>query len=229
MAKRILIIGRSGTGKSTAIRTLPTEETFIINVEGKDLPFKPKGYTKLESLDAPPIKGNLVSTHNVNTILKIMQFISDNRPEIKNIVLDDWQYIAMHQFIGKISEKGFEKFNILGRDIVNLASLPKTLREDLNVYYMTHQDTSRNEFTGEVEHKAKSFGKLVDTAVGGLEGLFSIVLYTEVVKTKEGVEHYFVTNNDGSTTAKTPLEMFDSTYIPNDLNLINDAINNFYK
>ena len=229
MAKRILIIGESGTGKSTAMMTLPPAETFIINVEGKELPFRAKGYKKVPALNEPPKEGNMAVTHDPNTIMRLLTYISTDRPEIKNIIIDDWQYIAMHQFMSKINEKGFDKFNKLGKDIVDMASLPKTLREDLNVYYVSHQEDWRSELTGEVKKKSKSFGKLVDNAVGGLEGLFAIVLFTAVENDKGKVKHYLVTQNDGTTTAKSPIGMFEEVNIPNDFNLVNTKINEFYK
>jgi hypothetical protein len=67
---------------------LNPEQTFIINVEGKDLPFRPKGYTRV-SLDGPPVNGNIASTHKADTIIKLMKFVSDSRPEIKHLIVDD--------------------------------------------------------------------------------------------------------------------------------------------
>jgi len=229
MAKRVLIIGGSGTGKSTSIRTLDPKTTFIINVEGKDLPFKPQGYTFVDVSAGPPEKGNFTITNSPDTIIRILKFISEKRPDIKSVIIDDWQYVAMHEFVGKIREKGFDKFNILGKNIIDICSLPKTLREDLTIFYLTHQEKERDEMTGEIYYKAKSFGKLVDNVVGGLEGLFSIVLFTEVQRTKEGVNHLFVTQNLGNTTAKTPMTMFTELYIPNDLQLVSNTINTYYK
>lgn len=226
MAKRILIVGESGSGKSTSLRNLNPKETFIINVEGKEFPFRPKGYSKVEEL--PPVKGNVLTTHDAELVVKTLQYISDNRPEIKNVIVDDWQYVSMHTFIDKIKVKGYEKFNLMGADIKNMACAPKTLRDNLNVYYLTHPESLRDEITGETKYKAKTLGKLVDNYVT-LDGLFSIVLYTDVVKTKEGVEHYFITQNEGNTTAKTPIDMFESVRIPNDLNYVNQKIEEYYK
>lgn len=227
MAKRILVVGNSGSGKSTSIRKLKPEETFIINVEGKDLPFKPQGYTNVDIKAGPPAKGNVASTHEASTIMRIMEYVSQNRPEIKHIIVDDFQYVSMHEFMSKIAQKGFEKFNVMGKNLTDMVSFPKHLREDLKVYFFSHPEIVKDELTGEVSYKAKTLGKLVDNVVT-LDGMFSIVLFTEIVKTKEGIEHYFVTQSDGSTTAKTPIGMFNNVRIPNDLSLVNDAIDNFY-
>ncbi len=161
MARRVLLIGNSGTGKSTAMMTLNPASTFIINVEGKDLPFKPKGYTRIP-LGSPPDKGNLAVAHEPSVVLKLLTYISENRPEIKDIIIDDWQYIAMHQFMLKIAETGFQKFNTLGKSIIDIASLPKKLRDDLTVTYLTHEETVMNESTGEKIRKSKSFGKALN-------------------------------------------------------------------
>jgi hypothetical protein len=128
----------------------------------------------------------------------------------------------------KINVKGFEKFNKIGKDIVDIAKLPKELREDLKVYYISHAEPVRDEVSGEVTYKAKTVGKVVDNVVN-LDGMFSIVLYTKVEKTKDGIQHYFITQNDGGTTAKTPIGMFDSFLIPNNLQIVSDAIDKFYE
>lgn len=228
MAKRILVVGNSGSGKSTSMRNLKPEETFIINVEGKDLPFKPKGYSNVDISQGPPVKGNVASTHDAQLIIKLMEYVSNNRPEIKHIIIDDFQYVSMHEFMSKIQQKGFEKFNVMGKNITDLVSFPKNLRDDLKVYFFSHPEVVKDEVTGEITYKAKTLGKLVDNVVT-LDGMFSIVLFTNIVKTKQGIEHTFVTQSDGTNTAKTPISMFNDVLIPNDLKLVSDAIDNFYK
>ena len=225
MAKRVLIVGKSGTGKSASIRTLNPASTFIISVEKVELPFRPKGYKIVTEL--PPKEGNILVAKDAELIVKTMKFISENRPEIKTIIIDDWQYVSMHTFMDKIKVKGFEKFNQIGLNIRDMAEVSKELRDDLLVCYLTHPQESTNDLTGEVEYKAKTIGKLVDNYIT-LDGMFSIVLYTDVVKTKEGINYYFVTQNEGNTTAKTPIKMFEDVRIPNDLNYVNEKINEYY-
>jgi hypothetical protein len=109
-----------------------------------------------------------------------------------------------------------------------IAELPKQLtRDDLDIFYLTHSESAFDDSTGQKYAKAKTVGKLVDNVIT-LEGMFTIVIYTEVEKTKEGVKHWFVTQNDGSTTAKSPMGMFEEIKIPNDLKLVKEKLNEYY-
>lgn len=61
-----------------------------------------------------------------------------------------------------------------------------------------------------------------------LEGLFTAIFYTKVSKGADNkITYQFVTNNDGEFPAKTPIGMFDSLYIPNDLGIIAETIDKF--
>lgn len=221
MAKGVLIVGSSGTGKSTSVRNLNPEETFLINVQGKPLPFVSKGYVKCAPGE-PPAKGNIYVTDRVKTIKDIISYISTNRPEIKSIVIDDTQYCAVNEFMRRIDEKGFSKFNDIGHDIWRLPQALPTFRDDLVVYFLYHDEMSIDE-DGRKYKRAKQMGKLIDQQVGGIEGYFTYVLFTEVKKENNEIKYSFVTNNEGDTTAKTPMGMFELR-IPNDLNLINQKL-----
>jgi hypothetical protein len=226
MAKSALIVGESGTGKSTAIEKLNPKETFIINVQGKDLPFKQKGYVKC-SEGKPPAEGNLYYTDKIATILKLVSYISENRKDIKNIVVDDAQYIAVNEFMNRLYEKGFNKFNDVGFGIWSLPEVLPRLREDLFVFIIYHSELATDD-NGDRFHRAKQMGKLAQQQVGGIEGYFTYVIFTEVERKEDGIHHNFVTNNEGDTTAKTPKGMFDLR-IPNDLNFVREGILEFSK
>jgi adenylate kinase family enzyme len=230
MARGILIVGQSGTGKSTSVSTLDPKETFIINVQGKDMPFKGynKNYTKVNIASGPPVKDNMLVSDDAIVIKKVIEYIASNRPEIKSIIIDDWQYAAANEFMRKAEQKGFEKFTSIGKNIWMIAELPKQLtRDDLDIFYLTHSESAFDDSTGQKYAKAKTVGKLVDNVIT-LEGMFTIVIYTEIEKTKEGVKHWFVTQNDGSTTAKSPMGMFEEIKIPNDLKLVKEKLNEYY-
>ena len=230
MARGILIIGQSGTGKSTSVATLDPKETFIINVQGKDMPFKGylKNYQQVDIAAGPPKTGNMLVSDDAMVIKKVIEFVSENRPEIKSIVIDDWQYAAANEFMRKAADKGFEKFTSIGKNIWMIAELPKQLkRVDLDIFYLTHAESAFDDSTGSKFMKAKTVGKLVDNVIT-LEGMFTVVIYTEVEKTKEGIKHWFITQNDGSTTAKSPMGMFDETKIPNDLKFVKEKLNEYY-
>lgn len=221
MAKGVLIVGATGSGKSTSARNLNPKETFIINVQGKPLPFDDKKYVECEA-GQPPAKGNLYYTDNVKTIKNVLQYISENRPEIKHVVIDDYQYAAVNEFMRRLQEKGFTKFNDIGFGIWSIPEMLPKLRRDLIVFFLSHEETyiddNQNKF-----RRAKSMGKLIEQQVGGIEGYFTYVMFTEVSKDDNGINHNFVTNNEGDTTAKTPIGLFDMR-IPNDLTIISKAI-----
>jgi len=222
MAKGVLVIGAPGSGKSTSGRNLPPEETFIINVQGKPLPFNDEGYTNC-NLKGPPELGNVYYTDQPAVIISILQYISANRPEIKYVLIDDYQYCAVNEFMKRVSEKGFDKFNQIGAGIWSVPAMLPTLRDDLMVCFLQHDEVTTDEI-GNKSRRAKQMGKLIDQQVGGIEGYFTYVLFTDVFKKDGKIHHTFLTNNEGDITAKTPMGMFDELHIDNDLMLIAEKL-----
>ena len=221
MATGVLIIGQSGTGKSTSITKLPPDETFIINVAGKPLPFK--GWrSKYEIYDPLTKKGNMINTDSPSEVLKFLRGVSSSRPEIKYIILDDCQYVSGNEYMRRSKETGFAKFTDVTANLFGILDSIKTLREDLYVFPMFHPEVDTDEM-GNRMIKAKTIGKAFDKYIT-LEGMFSIVLYTAVKKTDHGLEYSFVTQNTGSNTGKAPMGMFDTLEIPNDLLGVVNAI-----
>lgn len=54
-----------------------------------------------------------------------------------------------------------------------------------------------------------------------LEGLFTYVLFTKVITNENNeTEYKFVTNSDGTCTAKTPMGLFKDILIDNDLDFV---------
>jgi hypothetical protein len=225
MAKGVLIVGESGSGKSTSIENLDPSSTFIINVKGKSLPFKgwKSKYSLFSSKDNP--SGNYYTTDQASIVVGILNHISANMPHIKVVVLDDYQYISASEFMAKADQKGFDKFTSIGKNLYSTADLPSKLRDDLCIFYLNHAEVAQD-LDGNRKLKAKTIGKLVDNVIT-LEGLFTIVLYTEVEKTKEGMKYMFLTQTDGSNTAKSPKGMFSSDKIPNDLATVVKAIEDY--
>lgn len=222
MALGILVIAESGAGKSTSIETLNPAETFIINVANKPLPFK--GWRKKYSVwskDNPT--GNMYTGSTPENIEACMKYVSEKRKEIKTLVIDDFQYMSSFEFFDSVGEKGYEKFTRIGAALARIARLPKDMRDDLTVVFLTHAEES-TDIEGKKKFKAKTIGKMVDEKLT-LEGLFSIVLFGKVKKDKEGVIRYvFETQNNGENTCKSPKGMFDSFEIANDLKLVTEAI-----
>jgi hypothetical protein len=220
-SKLIAIIGPSGSGKSTSIRTLNPDETFIINVARKELPFR--GAEKLYNVD----KKNYVEVDDIKQITTYLQQISTSAPHIKNIVMDDAIYSMAFNMVKKATETGFVKFSLLLQDVTTMLTTARRLREDLKVFYMSHSETIEDEGRI-VSRKIKTVGKALDNQIV-LEGLFTICLYTHVDEDKDGKPTYnFVTNRYQTYPAKSPMGMFEDTLIPNDLNAVCETIDAYY-
>jgi len=222
MAQGVLIIGESGSGKSTSIKNLKPEETFIINVSGKALSFKGwKSKYKNWSKDDPT--GNMFTSADHKQIEACMRYVSEKRPEIKNLIIDDFQYMSSFEFFDRSDEKGFEKFTQIGAALARISRTPIKLRDDLVVFFLTHVEEG-TDIEGRKKYKAKTIGKMIDEKLT-LEGLFTIVLFCKAKKDKDGnINYIFETQNSGDNTCKTPQDMFLSVTIPNDLQIVRDAI-----
>lgn len=197
----VLILGESGTGKSASLRNFEPDDVSIFNVAAKPLPFRKK----------LPIK----STSDYNTIC---QGIAQSQK--KAFVIDDSQYLLCFESFAKAKEIGYGKFTDMALHFYNLVQFViRQAPPDVIVYFLHHTETDGN--TGKV--KAKTMGKMLDNQLT-LEGLFSIVLmaYTD------GKKHTFITQSDGFTTAKSPMEMFP-VEIDNDLKAVDQAIREYYE
>lgn len=222
MANSVLVIAESGSGKSTSIRNLNPKETVIINIANKPLPFK--GWkSKYTTLDKTNPDGNLINVSSGPGVYKAMQHVSEKMPHIKQLVVDDWQYMSSFEYFDKANEKGYDKFTQIAANLAQVAKLPKDLREDLTIFFLTHSEES-TDVNGNRKVKAKTVGKMIDNALT-LEGLFSIVLFGRVNREDDGSLHYgFDTQTNGENTCKSPMGMFEDKFIPNDLAIVRDAI-----
>jgi hypothetical protein len=221
-SKLIGIVGSTGTGKSTAIKHLDPKETYIINVAKKELPFK--GSEKLYNTE----NKNYKEVDDANEISRLLKVISEKAPHIKNIIIEDSNYIMGFNMVAKATEVGFTKFSILAKDMVELFRTARTLRDEITVFYITHPETIED--GGEIiGYKIKTAGKLIDNQVL-LEGLLTVCLYTLVEESKDGTASYnFVTNRFRKFPAKSPDGMFDELKIPNDLQFVVNKVNEYYK
>lgn len=222
MANKALVFGESKTGKSTAIRNLDPSTTFIINISDKAPPFKgwKKYYIPFSSKD---LTGNMVSVSRIDHILSVMEIVDKKLPNIKTLILEDFQYMSGFEFMARIKERGYEKFNDIAANINMVAGIkPKEMREDLIIFYLNHEEDKSDE-KGVTKIKAKTCGQLIDKLIT-FEGLFTTVLRSNKRKGEKGIEYFFETQTDGVTTAGTPMGMFDSAEIPNDLEIVRKAI-----
>lgn len=206
MAEKILIMGESGTGKSTSIRNCDPATTVIVNPVGKPLPFR--GSRKFASLNG------------VTDADKICKFMKDAaKAGAKIIVVDDFQYILSVPYMNRIKENGWDKWNDFGENYFKIIDVCNELPEDVCVYYLTHCETLENGIT-----TVKLIGRLLREKIT-IEGLFTIVLKTGV---NEG-NYYFFTQNSGKDTVKSPMGMFDVYAIENDLAYVDTKIRNYYE
>lgn len=223
MGNKILVIGDSGSGKSTATRNLDPKTTFYINVIGKPLPFKGwKGkYTVCNSANP---KGNLVATHNAEEIVELIRGVSIRRPEIKTIVVDDAQYIMSFEFMARAKERGFDKFVEIGKHMFDVLCAPDKTRPDLTTIFLSHsEDVSVNGYT---KTKMKTIGKMLDDKIT-IEGLFTVVLLAYPVKEDKKMSYVFVTQSNGTTSCKSPMGMFEELTIENDLAMVLNCIKKY--
>ena len=220
-SKLIGIVGETGTGKSTAIKHLNPEETYIINVAKKELPFK--GSEKLYNAE----NKNYKEVDDPVEVTRLLRTISEKAPHIKNIVIEDSNYLMGFRMVDKATETGFTKFSVMDKDMVDMFRTARALRDDLVIFYFSHPETIED--SGEIiGYKIKTAGKLIDNQVL-LEGLLTVCLYTNVEDTKDGANYSFLTNRYRKRPAKSPDGMFEEIKVPNNLQLVKDAIVEYYQ
>ena len=196
----ILILGESGSGKSASLRSFEPGEIGIFNVASKPLPFRKK---------LPKVEGA--------TYGKIVKALKE--PTLKTYAIDDSQYLMAFESFERVNESGYAKFTSIALNFYNLLQfiIQKT-PPDVIVYFLHHTEQTED---GRV--KAKTLGKMLDNQLT-LEGLFSIVLLCKT----DGARHYFETQSDGTTTAKSPIGLFERE-IDNDLKQVDGAIRAYWE
>ena len=207
MAQKTLVMGESGTGKSTSMRNLDPAITSIVNPVGKPLPFKSKN-------------GKFIMLNNETKSSNIVSWMKGQvRAGKKILVVDDFQYLLSIPYMNRIHEGGWDKWNDFGDDYFRLIDVCAELPADVRVYYLSHCETLDNGIT-----TIKLIGKLLREKIT-IEGLFTTVLRTSVIDQK----YYFLTQNSGKDTVKSPMGMFEAYAVENDLAYIDDKICNYYE
>ena len=196
----VLLIGKSGSGKSASMRNFKKEEIAIANVLGKPLPFK-------SNLDAPKVD-------NYDILLKAIQ-----NTDKKVIVVDDANYLITNEFMNKSSVKGFDKYNEMGNNFFNLINGIKNIEGGKTVYLIMHEDTD-----DEGNVKPKTIGKLLDDKVN-IQGMFTICLRSMY----DNGNYIFRLKTNGQDCVKTPIGLFDEEQMENDLKLVDTKIREYYE
>lgn len=204
-----LILGESGSGKSTSLRNFDKNEVLVFNIADKVLPFR----KKLNVI-------NLRKASYSERYSLIKQYISKYQEKCKVFVIDDSQYLMAFEMFDRAKETGYNKFTDIALDFKNFLDFVQTsTNDDVTVYLLHHTEITD---TGRI--KAKTIGKMIDNRLT-LEGLFSIVIMT---RSYDG-NFKFVTKSDGLDTVKTPMEMFNDGEIDNDLKLVDKTIREYYE
>ena len=196
----VMILGASGSGKSTSLRNFKADEIGIFNVASKPLPFR----------------GDLKKVDKAGYTL-ITKVLKDNK--LRCYAIDDSQFLMVFDEFNRAKEVGYQKFTDFALNFYNLVqTVINDTSPDTVVYFLHH--TEIDDF-GHV--KAKTVGKMIDNKLT-LEGMFSVVLLCGT----DGKEHWFETQSDGVNTAKTPLDMFDKNRIYIDLKMVDSTIREYW-
>jgi hypothetical protein len=214
MSKAICIMGESGSGKTTAMRTLNPDETYYIDCDGKGLSWK--GWRSQYNAE----KKNYLVTDKQNTILTVMQGINAKRPNIKNIVIDTINSVMIADERRRQAEKNYDKWADLAWAVYDIVTMASKLREDLTVIVLAHTQTEVDDTTGERFTRILTNGKKLNKI--GLEKYFTTVLLTK--KTADGFVFETTANK---STAKTPMGAFESDEVPNNMQSVLDALADF--
>jgi len=217
MAELVLIVGKSGSGKSTAGRKLDPKKTYWINVDQTPLPFN--GWKAKYSAE----KKNYTKISDINSLVNVLVAIPKKLPHINSIVIDTLNRVMTDRVMKDRNIKGFDKWSNLAGGIYDiLRFINSDLPEDMIVYMLCHSEEGYTD-SGVQYKKVTTSGKQLDKIC--IESMSTVVLYTKVEnKGDDGSDYYFETQSDGASTAKSPSGMFEEFLIPNDLKLVQDAI-----
>ena len=196
----VLLIGASGSGKSTSLRNFKGEEVAVVNVLGKPLPFK------------SDIKAGKCDDYA--TILKAIA-----KTEKKTIVIDDAGYLITNEFMNQASVKGFDKYNVMANNFFNFINAIKNMQGGKTVYIVMHEDS-----TEDGETKPKTIGKLLDDKVN-LQGMFTICIRSMY----DNGNYIFRLKTNGQDCVKTPFGMFESESMENDLKAFDKVVREYYE
>ena len=212
MALPVLILGRSGSGKTYSLKNFQPNEVGVISVEKGRLPFR----TKLKTVKVPayekhpdiqsPAQANAAKYAWIMNVIK--------KASTKSIVIDDSQYLLVGELFDRAHEKGYDKFVSMASNFRNLIHFINDLDDDQKIVYFLHH----SELDADGREKCKTIGKMLDEKLT-IEGCFDIVIYCE--------DHKFFTQSNGQSTAKSPEDMFELE-IPNDLKAVDQAIREYY-
>lgn len=210
MSIATLILGQSGTGKSTSLRNLNPQHVLLIQVIKKPLPFRSPNWTYITPDNK---KGSILVSDNPQFIINVIN--GSKRPII---IIDDFQYVMANEFMRRSTEKSFDKFTEIGRNAWDVFNAAINAHDHKRVYLLSHTEEDNQGKT-----KIKTIGKMLDEKIT-LEGMVTICLQTSVINE----QYIFQTKNNGNSTVKAPMGLFEEDHLENDLNEVDMAICEYY-
>lgn len=228
MSKAILVMGESGSGKTTAMRNLPPSETYYIDCDGKGLAWKGwrsqynsknKNYANIMASADDSRPGEVA-----DSVIQLMKAISDKRTDIKYIVLDTINALMVYAEM-LVKSKGYQKWSDLAEYGYKIALISSRLRDDITVIVLGHSETITDENTGQRFTRLKTNGRKLEKLV--LESLFPTVIWTDKTVNEEGkIRHIFILEHENAT-AKLPLGAIEETETDNDIMIIIKALEDY--
>lgn len=215
MSQIICVMGESGAGKTTSMRSLDPATTYYIDCDKKGLSWK--GWKQQYNAE----KKNYFKTDHQNTVLNLLGGINNNESakHIKTVVIDTINGIMVADEMRRSKEKGYDKWVDLACAIYDIIDYALVMRDDLTVIFVAHTQTDRDD-SGYQFTRIKTSGKKLDKIT--LESKFPVVLLAKVIDGK----HVFETKANNSTS-KTPLGAFEDTYIDNDISAVLKVLEDF--
>lgn len=233
MAK-VLVLAKSGFGKSTSLGEIPElgikglnpETTFIISAVNKPLPFRGANKKYVVTTLDKITEGNRIITNDAKEVASIISMLKES--PFENIILDDMNYISQDYYMKNALKGGWDTPKQIGFGMGLIFDAINEIPDSKNVICLAHFEEYKDKNGDSISYRYKSTGNMVDQYITP-EGKFEIVLYgkaTYDAKEKKS-KREFVTNDDGIYPSKSPVGMFD-LYIPNDLGLVVEKINEYY-
>lgn len=206
----VLIMGRSGSGKTYSLKPFAANEVCVISVEKGRLPFK----SDIPIAKIPAHFADVKDYATLNRAKYSWLTRTIETAKYNAVVIDDSQYLLVNELFDRAAEKGYDKFSQMAANFRGLIHAINDLEQPNKIVYFLHH----TETDTDGREKVKTVGKMLDEKLT-VEGCFDIVLYCQ--------DHKFYTQSNGMSTAKSPEDMFDLE-IPNDLKLVDTKIREYY-
>lgn len=209
MGLSVLILGESGSGKSASLRNFKKSDVLVFSLHKSRLPFK----TDINLINM----ANMAYSERYEVIKSKIRKYQD---KVKTFIIDDSDYLMFFEQQQRNKEGGYQKYTEIALHMIDLKNYVETLNDDVIVYFLNHIETDKDSN----KIRAITAGKMIDTQLGTFEALFENVLLCDVIDGK----HVFVTQSNGTNTAKTSMGMFESEEIDNDLKFVDETIREYY-